>query len=177
VSHQGFRHEDVFDQLYKVQCWEAWNKRTGLDPSVFCSSILAHLGRNSREMSPTRNSASIRRTALNDFYRQWKGLYSTNTCFLCLCRSPEHMLPCHHAICDTCVVIFGFPSKTAEYHFCTFPNAPCAGRVYRYQFAISLPQSFLSFSAWMAEASEGSFSWAYYNHWRKSLEKKYPCLK
>jgi hypothetical protein len=27
------------------------------------------------------------------------------------------MLPCHHAICDICVVIFGLPSKNAEYHF------------------------------------------------------------
>lgn len=75
------------------------------------------MSRFSCEMSQTRSSASIRRTALNDFYHKWKGLYSTSSCFFCLCRSAEHMLPCHHAICDTCVVIFGSPSKTAEYHF------------------------------------------------------------
>lgn len=38
------------------------------------------------------------------------------------------MLPCHHAICDTCVIIFGLPSKTAEYHFdisqCPVCNQP-----------------------------------------------------
>jgi hypothetical protein len=27
------------------------------------------------------------------------------------------MLPCKHAICDTCVVIFGKPSRLGEYHF------------------------------------------------------------
>lgn len=123
MSVQGFRHEDVFDDLYRSQCWKAWNTRTGLDPSENCNSIMAHMGHLSREMSPARSSASIRRTALNDFYHKWKGLYSTTTCFLCLCRSPEHMLPCHHAICDTCVVIFGLPSQTAEYHF-DIPHCP-----------------------------------------------------
>jgi hypothetical protein len=27
------------------------------------------------------------------------------------------MLPCKHAICDTCVVIFGKPSHLGDYHF------------------------------------------------------------
>jgi hypothetical protein len=26
------------------------------------------------------------------------------------------MLPCRHAICDTCVTIFGSPSRSADYH-------------------------------------------------------------
>lgn len=68
-------------------------------------------------MSPTRSSASIRRDALNTYYLQCYGLTSTTTCFYCLCRPPEHMLACRHAICDTCVVIFGTPNKSAEYHF------------------------------------------------------------
>lgn len=117
TEYQGFRHEDVFEYLYDDQCRKAWIIHTGLDPTEDCSSVLAHMGRFSREMSPTRSSANVRRATLNDFYRKWQGLYSTNSCFLCLCRSPEHMLPCHHAICDTCAVIFGSPSKTAEYHF------------------------------------------------------------
>lgn len=93
------------------------NTHTGLDPTEDCNLVLAYIGQFSREMSPTRSSASIRRAALNEFYNKWKGLYSTNSCFVYLCRSPEHILPCYHAICDTCVVIFGLPSKTAEYHF------------------------------------------------------------
>lgn len=63
------------------------------------------------------SSASIRKDALSTYYLQCNGLSSTTTCFYCLCRSPEHMLACRHAICDTCVVIFGTPNKSAEYHF------------------------------------------------------------
>lgn len=49
---------------------------------------------------------------------------------MCLCRPPEHMLPCYHAICDTCVVIFGLPSKTAEYHF-NIPHCPVCSQSFQ----------------------------------------------
>ncbi|KAF4215272.1 hypothetical protein CNMCM5878_008312 [Aspergillus fumigatiaffinis] len=44
-------------------------------------------------------------------------VHSTHVCLLCLCRAPEHILPCEHAICDVCVQIFGGCGWGAEYHF------------------------------------------------------------
>ena len=37
----------------------------------------------------------------------WAVLRSHTTCLYCLRRKPEHVLTCEHAICDTCVKIFG----------------------------------------------------------------------
>ncbi|CDM32691.1 Acyl transferase/acyl hydrolase/lysophospholipase [Penicillium roqueforti FM164] len=45
------------------------------------------------------------------------GLRSTTTYLVCLSRSPEYILPCKHTIYNTCVVIFGKPSRLREYHF------------------------------------------------------------
>lgn len=68
-------------------------------------------------MGTTNTSAFLRKAVLNKYYAQWSGLYSMASCLICLCRPPEHMLPCQHSICDKCVVTYGLPSKVAEYYF------------------------------------------------------------
>ncbi|CAG7999508.1 unnamed protein product [Penicillium nalgiovense] len=69
-----------------------------------------------QELSGVKTSAAIQKATLYRLYRRWGDLRSTTTCVVCLCRPPEHMLPCKHAICDSCVVIFGNPSSLGEYH-------------------------------------------------------------
>ncbi|KAJ5142514.1 uncharacterized protein N7515_001301 [Penicillium bovifimosum] len=113
----GFHPDHVFNTLYRGHCLEAWRKMGDNDEKQHCNAVFAQFTRFFHSMSPIRSSASIRRDALNTYYLQCNGLTSTTTCFYCLCRSPEHMLACRHAICDTCVVIFGTPNKSAEYHF------------------------------------------------------------
>ncbi|OQD76228.1 hypothetical protein PENANT_c121G06279 [Penicillium antarcticum] len=113
----GFDPDLVFNSLYRRGCLEGWRILEDDDEHQHCNAVFEHFTQYFRSMSPTRSSAAIRKDILRSYYLQWNGLSSTTTCFYCLCRPPEHMLACRHAICDTCVVVFGTPSKCAEYHF------------------------------------------------------------
>ena len=66
--------------------------------------------------SPRRSSVATRREVLTAIGTQWPGIRLPTVCCFCLSRPIEHMLPCRHAVCDTCVTIFGSPSRSAEYH-------------------------------------------------------------
>ncbi|KAJ5769721.1 uncharacterized protein N7511_001772 [Penicillium nucicola] len=96
----------MFKALYEKLCVRIWD-----------GDLYHHVGGCFEQLSPPKTSALIRKETLHRIYRQWGGLRSTTTCFVCLCRPPEHMLPCKHTLCDTCVVIFGHPSVLGEYHF------------------------------------------------------------
>lgn len=37
----------------------------------------------------------------------WAKIHSYNTCYGCLCCSPQYILPCGHALCEECVRDFG----------------------------------------------------------------------
>lgn len=37
----------------------------------------------------------------------WSKIHSYKTCFTCLRSLPDHVLPCGHALCETCVIDFG----------------------------------------------------------------------
>lgn len=37
----------------------------------------------------------------------WTKIYSSNTCYGCLCCSPQYVVPCGHAFCEECVRDFG----------------------------------------------------------------------
>lgn len=84
--------------------------------------VLARFKQYFAQLGPQRSSSSIRKTTLSRLFRQGGGgggiaLQSTLVCFVCLSRPPEHVLPCRHALCDTCVVVFGQPTELAVYHF------------------------------------------------------------
>lgn len=38
---------------------------------------------------------------------QWHSIHSTETCFSCLRRRPQHGLPCKYIFCETCIRLFG----------------------------------------------------------------------
>lgn len=96
---------------------KALTSREDADPEKSCNAVRSQFTHQHGQMGPNVSSATLRKRVLNEFHRTWKDLSSTNTCFSCLCNPPEHVLPCHHSICDMCVVIFGLASKTAEYHY------------------------------------------------------------
>ncbi|KAJ5640332.1 uncharacterized protein N7484_008194 [Penicillium longicatenatum] len=110
-------HPYVFSELYEHQLLEAWRAQANAHPGTSSDAVLTYMKHFFDQMSPRNPSAIIRKAALAKYFHRYGGLYSTTSCFLCLCRHPEHMMPCHHAICDTCAVIFGRPSRSAEYHF------------------------------------------------------------
>lgn len=43
-----------------------------------------------------------------------KGLRSNKTCIACIQATPDHLLECGHAFCDTCIREFGTPSEDFE---------------------------------------------------------------
>ncbi|CAG8905044.1 unnamed protein product [Penicillium nalgiovense] len=103
----------VFAALYEKRCLSIWDNEFKYHIAGVSSRFVHHFA----QLSAVKTSAAIRKETLCRLYRQWGGLRSTTTCLVCLSRPPEHMLPCKHAICDTCVVIFGKPSRLGEYHF------------------------------------------------------------
>nr|OQO31369.1 hypothetical protein B0A51_03364 [Rachicladosporium sp. CCFEE 5018] len=44
-------------------------------------------------------------------------LRSHKSCLLCIMRAPEKVLPCGHALCDTCIRSFGTPSYEQKYSY------------------------------------------------------------
>ena len=109
----GFSPTVMFETLYEKLCHSIWDG----DFKHYVGGVSSCFGQYFAELSPIRTSASIRKETLHRLYRRCGGLRSTTTCFVCLCRPPEHMLPCKHTLCDTCVVIFGNSSLLGEYHF------------------------------------------------------------
>ncbi|CAG8426028.1 unnamed protein product [Penicillium salamii] len=113
IIFPGFSPTVVFATLYENLCLSIWDEKFQSYIADISSRFVQHFG----QLSAVRTSAAIRKETLHRLYRQWGGFRSTTTCLVCLCRPPEHMLPCKHAVCDTCVVIFGTPSSLGEYHF------------------------------------------------------------
>ncbi|CAG8892845.1 unnamed protein product [Penicillium nalgiovense] len=109
----GFSPTVVFAALYEKRCLSIWDNEFKYHIAGVSSRFVHHFV----QLSAVKTSAAIRKETLCRLYRRWGGLRSTTTCLVCLSRPPEHMLPCKHAICDTCVVIFGKPSRLGEYHF------------------------------------------------------------
>ncbi|CAG8891594.1 unnamed protein product [Penicillium salamii] len=109
----GFSPTVVFAELYEKRCLSIWDNEFKYHIAGVSSRFVHHFA----QLSAVKTSAAIRKETLCRLYCQWGGLRSTTTCLACLSRPPEHMLPCKHAICDTCVVIFGRPSRLGDYHF------------------------------------------------------------
>ena len=52
-------------------------------------------------------SAELHRSNARTHGVIWSQFKCNKTCLYCLQRTPEHVMTCGHAICDTCLVIFG----------------------------------------------------------------------
>ncbi|KAL9083483.1 MAG: hypothetical protein Q9165_008510 [Trypethelium subeluteriae] len=62
-------------------------------------------------------SAELHAAYLESSEGNFMHLRSNNTCLYCLLRNPQYVLSCHHAICDTCVKIYGKAVVGAEYEY------------------------------------------------------------
>jgi hypothetical protein len=108
-----FNPNIVFDTLYRHLIEQALNDASS---ELSWKSVLAQFVEAFALLNTKKSSFEVRRSTIGSFYRQWGGLCSTTTCLSCMCRPPEHMMPCGHSMCDTCVVLFGTPGSSAEYH-------------------------------------------------------------
>jgi len=83
-----------------------------------CQCIETHLGAMFVTMNRHSNgSAQLHQDNLRDQKMDWTQLQTNTTCLSCLQRKPEHVLTCGHAVCDTCVRIFGQALPASEYHY------------------------------------------------------------
>lgn len=108
-----FDPEIVFNTLYRSLIGQAL---IDAGSKHSCESVLAHFVTVFALLKPRKSSLEVRRESIAHFYRLWGGLRSITTCLSCMCRPPEHMMPCGHSLCDSCVVLFGTASSSAEYH-------------------------------------------------------------
>ncbi|EAW11464.1 patatin-like phospholipase family protein [Aspergillus clavatus NRRL 1] len=112
----GFRTDDVYDRLYQEHCLAAWEIHQDPHPGRHCDAVYKCLEQLAEQLGPRCSSVAIRREVLTAIGTRWPGICLPTVCCFCLTRSTEHMLPCRHAMCDTCVTILGSPSRSAEYH-------------------------------------------------------------
>ncbi|KAJ6016462.1 hypothetical protein N7540_011053 [Penicillium herquei] len=108
----GFAPTLVFSALYGEDRLQIWRE----DLRGHWQGILSRFEKLFTQIGDQSRSAAIRQSILGQLFHQKQGLYSTTVCLCCLLRPPEHMLPCQHALCDTCIVIFGKLSPRGEYH-------------------------------------------------------------
>lgn len=114
---QGFQPQHVFQQLYEEPLRLAWGSFPDTLSDQDMISVVDDFVAFRHKMCLDVSSSSIRKSALHGSFQKYGGLYSTASCLVCLSRYPEHVMQCSHAICDTCVVIFGKLSQKAEYEF------------------------------------------------------------
>ena len=56
----------------------------------------------------------------------WEKIVLNCWCLLCLADEPQHVFSCTHAVCDTCVKLFGRPLAEQEYCY-SFTACPLCG--------------------------------------------------
>ncbi|KAK4960688.1 hypothetical protein LTR66_012941 [Elasticomyces elasticus] len=112
----------VFQQLYRSAC-KATVYGRAVQPLVR-KSLLAVIERGFESLFEELASASGERTAAALHFRRLRSLRvhlrdlrSYKTCLSCLLRSPEKVFDCGHALCDTCIKIYGKQSNAEKYTF------------------------------------------------------------
>lgn len=86
------------------------------DPGGHTDAIRGDFANQFDHISPVHSSRAIRMEALIRFGHRWPTLTLPTVCIFCLGRWAEHQTHCQHAMCDTCVTIFGERTGGVEYH-------------------------------------------------------------
>ncbi|KAL4961379.1 patatin-like phospholipase family protein [Aspergillus stella-maris] len=113
----GFHPKIMFQTLYAGHCRTACPRRPHNPEMALWNQVETRFVTLFSVMSPAISSSRIRRDSLRQDMSVWADVKTNQVCLLCLCRPPEHVLPCGHAICDICTCIFGVRGQGAEYHF------------------------------------------------------------
>ena len=115
-----FCPKTVFRKLYQGFCFTALRKvySTNEMVNMQCQRIENRLHTLFNDMiSRGATSSQIHKDNLEGQQRYWNHTLCNKTCLLCIRRSPEHILPCGHSICDQCAQIFGERSLNGEYEY------------------------------------------------------------
>ena len=115
-----FNSTTIFQTLYKSFCLDAL--QMSYDSEVFVEFQGRCIEDHVKLMFFTliqysMGSAQLHRDNFKDKHLLWVQLKTNITCLFCLRRKPKHVLSCGHAICDTCVCIFGQAVPDLKYHY------------------------------------------------------------
>ena len=133
LTNVVFGPATMFERLYAHHCQSAWIAQSSLDPDYHCREVEKVFVSLFACLSG-KPSAKIRQETLAPAAGRWSKLRPSDICLFCLRRPPgPTRLPCGHAICDTCVVIFGVLARGSEYRFnvpqCILCDEPCSTTV------------------------------------------------
>ena len=64
-----------------------------------------------------KSAVCIHRAVVSNLKIPWKKVFNNRTCMWCLRRQSENIFTCGHAVCDTCVRVFGERSAYVEYQY------------------------------------------------------------
>ncbi|KAL5364260.1 hypothetical protein BJX96DRAFT_178817 [Aspergillus floccosus] len=113
----GFHPVRMFRSVYAAPCRAAYSNVWPAHADGWCQRLEGTFESFFATLSATRTSAQLRCEFIQGEKDTWSALESSRVCLFCLQRPPEHVLPCGHALCDTCVAIVGSRGPPAEYHF------------------------------------------------------------
>jgi hypothetical protein len=111
----------VFECLYEAHCYKAFSSQPStqdLSPAASCIQLKAIFCRFFSEFEKeTLTAVRLHKRNLENISINWKKMYSSQLCFTCLSRKPEHTLRCGHTICDSCACKFGSKCQQMEYSY------------------------------------------------------------
>ena len=126
-----FCPRQIFYTLYYETCFMAHRKIYSTEElaTTQCDRIASRLETLFEYMTlESCASADVHKDNLKSQNKYWEWLRSNKTCLICIRRSPEHVLPCGHSICDICTQIFGDASLGTEWEYrlplCILCGAP-----------------------------------------------------
>lgn len=118
----------MYHELYARDCTDAINTYTVQQcvRDKFIDSVQTIYENEYSQLKVSRSASEIHRNTLSKLNLYLKDIKSHKTCLCCLMRSPEKVLSCGHAICDTCVKIFGHKLNKVTFSLlsCVFCGEP-----------------------------------------------------
>ncbi|KAK5163302.1 hypothetical protein LTR04_002627 [Oleoguttula sp. CCFEE 6159] len=115
-----FEPRSVFQTVYKSACRDALKQVFDVESFVDyqCRRIENNFSSQFQYLETGHaTSAELHWSNVRSKGNIWTTSKCNKSCLYCLLRSPEHVLDCGHAICDTCVRIFGKAMIGMEHHF------------------------------------------------------------
>ncbi|KAI9777798.1 MAG: hypothetical protein M1839_008593 [Geoglossum umbratile] len=138
-----FSAATVFRKLYQGTC-EITIQRCEIGKSIrdvqarFMKLVRVDFEQLYKSLPSASTTASrSHRLRLLALRTQLSAFHSHTTCLCCLMRMPEKVFTCGHALCDTCVQVFGTALKKEPYSYlinlCLLCGANNGNRKFRYQ--------------------------------------------